>query len=103
MGESAMPEIEKILDSGDEMKRMGAGRVLKFRNLEVPEREISTPEETVEEKEEETAEEEEDVVEEEEEDNLEQKTVKELKEMLRDKKMKVSGKKADLIERLGKY
>jgi len=34
---------------------------------------------------------------------LDQKTVKELKEMLRDKKMKVSGKKSDLIERLENY
>ena len=100
MGESVMSEIEKLIDSGDEMKRMGAGRVLKFRNLEVPEREISTSEEAVEESVEEDNETDE---EEQEEIDLEQKTVKELKEMLRDKKMKVGGKKADLIERLGNY
>ena len=102
MEEGALLEIEKLIDSEDEMKRMGAARVLEFRNLEVPERKNPIPEKIVEEEilEEEVAE---PIEEESKEAELDQKTVKELKEMLRDKKMKVSGKKSDLIERLENY
>ena len=104
MGEGILLEIEKLIDSEDEMKRMGAARVLEFRNLEVPERKKTVPEKIVEEKEEISEEEVTEPIEEEsKEAELDQKTVKELKEMLRDKKMKVSGKKSDLIERLENY
>ena len=103
MKEGALLEIEKLIDSEDEMKRMGAARVLEFRNLEVPERKVIS-EKIVEEKEEILDEEVTEPIEEEsKEAELDQKTVKELKEMLRDKKMKVSGKKSDLIERLENY
>ena len=102
MEEGALLEIEKLIDSENEMKRIGAARVLEFRNLEVPERKNPIPEKIVEEEilEEEVAE---PIEEESKEAELDQKTVKELKEMLRDKKMKVSGKKSDLIERLENY
>ena len=102
MEEGALLEIEKLIDSENEMKRIGAARVLEFRNLEVPERKKPIPEKIVEEEilEEKVTE---PIEEESKEAELDQKTVKELKEMLRDKKMKVSGKKSDLIERLENY
>ena len=135
IGDVTLVEIERLLESEDELQMMGAVRVLYWvsgnksenllikaaqnantkirtmaeeiletRNLEIPERPEVVSKEPTEEREKETVEIKEELVEDvKKETGLEEKTVVELKDMLRDKKMKVSGKKAELIERLENY